>query len=159
MKHTVLFTTRCLLPAAIFWAFPAWAADSVTVHWDDVCRTSHGHQLELETTNGNVVSGYCMSIGVDEIAITTKDQKVVKLARKSLSRIQMHRAKGSQLRSLGRGLHKTLADGVGLLFSPLAPAGIVLIPGTLAWGAVAAPFCLLGDLQAKLSGTQELKVI
>jgi hypothetical protein len=37
------------------------------------------------------------------------------------------------------------------------PAAVVAIPATLAWGAVSAPFCLLGDLKAKLKGMQEIK--
>jgi hypothetical protein len=36
--------------------------------------------------------------------------------------------------------------------------GIVAVPAALAWRAVSAPFCLLGDL-TYTAGTQEIKVI
>jgi len=73
-----------------------------------------------------------MSINVDEIALTGTDHKVVKIARSAFQRIQMN-PKEHQLKSLGRS--------------------------TLAWGAVAAPFCLLGDLVHGHPGPQEIKVL
>lgn len=103
--------------------------------------------------------GYCVSIDADQIAVTTKDRRVVKIARKTLSRLELRRSKGHQLSSLRSGMRKGLRTGFDSLLSPLAPYGIVAIPATLAWGAVAAPFCLLGDLKAKVTGTQELKPI
>jgi hypothetical protein len=56
-------------------------------------------------------------------------------------------------------VHKGLAEGVNELLSPLAIGGIVMIPSTLAWGAVSLPFCLLGDLKAKIGGTKDIKPI
>jgi hypothetical protein len=35
---------------------------------------------------------------------------------------------------------------------------LVVIPATVAWGAMAAPFCLLGDLADSGPETQEIKV-
>jgi hypothetical protein len=56
-------------------------------------------------------------------------------------------------------MHEGLRQGFEWLFSPYAPLGMVVVPGTVAWGAVAAPFCLLGDLNDKLAGRREIKVI
>jgi hypothetical protein len=36
--------------------------------------------------------------------------------------------------------------------------GLVAIPATVAWGAVAAPFCLLGDLGDNGPVTQDVKI-
>jgi hypothetical protein len=113
----------------------------------------------MTTSNGEKVDGYCVSITIDEIAVTTRDHRVVKIARQALSKLEMQRSRGHQLRALHKGMHKALAMGFDNLLSPMAPAGIIGIPGTLAWGAVAAPFCLLGDLRAKVSGKQVINPI
>ena len=41
----------------------------------------------------------------------------------------------------------------------MAPVGVVAVPATLAWGIVAAPFCLLSDLADEANGVEEIKVI
>jgi hypothetical protein len=63
-----------------------------------------------------------------------------------------------RLKSLGKGMKHGMHDGVKMTFSPLAPIGLVVIPGTLAWGAVAAPFCILGDLFGGKPGQRMLAV-
>ncbi len=106
-------------------------------------------------------------IGVDEISVNTKDRGVVKVARSALSRIDMHlhisSHRGHELRALGHGVHVGLSHGFGWLLSPAAPLGIVTIPATLAWGAVSAPFCAIGDVAAKLAPApateREIRVI
>jgi hypothetical protein len=56
-------------------------------------------------------------------------------------------------------MRRSLRAGFAALFSPYAPAGIVMVPGTLAWGAVAAPFCLIADIGAAAAGgKQEIRV-
>jgi len=139
----------------------AEAAGPVTVDWNNVCRTAGGRELSLTTQAGEIVHGYCRSINVDEIALTTADQRVVKIARSALAHVRMRRAftKGHQLASLGRGMREGLLTGFKCLLTPAAPVAIVLVPGTLAWGVAAAPFCLLGDVSNKLAGSGEIKVL
>ena len=102
-------------------------------------------------------------VRVDEIALRTKDGKVVKLARTALSRIEMLPMNSSQLRALGNFMHGGLREGVHALFSPLAAVGMVMIPATIAMGAVSAPFCAVADLNKKVRGkkefAREIKVI
>jgi hypothetical protein len=114
-----------------------------------------------DRADGATVDGYCMSITVDEVAIRTKNRQVIKVARTALTKIQMHRGLEEQhpLKALGKGLQRSFRDGFDMLLSPAAPAGIVLIPGTAAWGVIAAPFCALGELKNKLDRPQEVKVI
>jgi hypothetical protein len=102
-----------------------------------------------------------MAVNVDEIAVTTQNHEVVRIARSALARIRVRRTsmKGHELAALGRGMDKGLRSGFGWLFSPAAALGIVAVPSTLAWGAIAAPFCLMGDLYYKVSGTEEIKVL
>src|SRR5216684_613030 len=85
-----------------------------------------------------------------------REQLVRQVARAALSRIRMQRSKNEhQLRSLGRGLRW----GFEVLLSPYAPLGLAVVPPMLAWGAGAAPFCLLGDLIHQETGSREIKVI
>jgi hypothetical protein len=161
MTHTTLTTIRFLsLSAVMILSLPLHAADQIQVPWNEVCKTAAGNQLTIKTANGDSIDGYCLSVDVDEIAVTTKDQRVVRIARKTLSRIDMLTSKdqGHQLAALGRKVDGGLRQGFKWLFSPAAPLGIVAVPATLAWGAVAAPFCLLGDLTQEPS-TKEIKVI
>jgi hypothetical protein len=160
MKN-ITFDIRFLVVSAMMvWTLPLHAADQIEVSWSEVCNVVGGNQLRITTGNGDTVEGYCMSINVDQIEVATKDHKVVRVARKALSRIQMRRSRNShQLSSLGHGMRTGLRQGFEWLFSPCAPLGLVVVPGTLAWGAVAAPFCLLSDLKDKVKGGKEIKVI
>jgi len=138
------------------------AAGPVEVQWNQVCRVAGNRELSITTQSGETVLGYCTAINVNEISITTKDQRVIKIARSALARIRAVRpinTKGHALASLGKGMHEGLRTGFGYLFSPAAPLGLVMVPGTLAWGAVAAPFCLIGDLAHRAGGGVEIEEI
>jgi len=162
MKNIHASRTHFLaLASVIVCSLPLCAADPVQVPWNQLCKKAMGNQLKITTADGATVDGFCMSITVDEVAISTENQKVVKVARTALSKIQMHRGLEQQhpLKALGKGLRTGFLAGFGLLFTPAAPAGIVLLPATAAWGVVAAPFCALGELKNKLDGPREVKVI
>jgi hypothetical protein len=118
---------------------PLLAQESVHVAWSQVCKEARGRQMRLTTNTGDTVEGYCVSVSVDEISLRTPDQRAVKIARAAMARIVVT-PQGSQLQALGRGMRKSLRTGFRALLSPCAPAGIVLIPATLAWGALSAPF-------------------
>lgn len=156
MKHTQL-TCLVTMLALTATSLPLTASEQLQVDWTRVCQVSTGHELLATTATGEQVSGYCVAVNVDEISISTGDQKIVKVGRSALAKLEMSVAKGHQVRSLGRGMHRTLKDGHELLLSPMAPVGIALIPATVAWGAAALPFCLLGDLRAKIRGKREIK--
>jgi hypothetical protein len=160
MKN-ITFDIRFLVVSAVMaWSLPLMAAGQIEVSWTEVCNVAGARQLKITTANGETVEGYCLSINMDQIAVTTKDQRVVKITRAALSRIQMRgERKSHQLSSLGRGMREGLRQGFEWLLSPCAPLGLVVVPGTLAWGAVAAPFCMLGDLKEKVEGGQVIKVI
>lgn len=150
-----------LLAGVIVCSLPLCAADPVEVPWNQLCRAATGNHLMITTTDGATVDGLCMSITVDEVAIRTENQKVVKVARAALTKIQMHRTPQQEhpLKSLGQGMQRSFRDGLNMLLSPSAPGGILLIPATAAWGAIAAPFCALGELKNKIEGPREVRVI
>lgn len=134
---------------------PAFADGTTEIPWQDFCRIAGNRQLEIVTSSGGNVSGYCARITVDEVSLRTPNG-IVKLGRTALSHIRMERSKGRQFANLSRGVRDGLKQGADWLLSPSAPLGIVTIPGTLAWGVVAAPFCLLGDLKHHLMGSEEV---
>jgi hypothetical protein len=159
MKHTISFAIRLtMFWSVLAWALPAHAADDIHARWNDLCRVAGSHQLNVTTTDGIITKGTCASTSDSEIALTA-NQRVVKIARSTLTRIQMYQpGNGHHLADLGSGISKSLSKGFGWLFSPAAPLGLVAIPATVAWGAVSAPFCLLGDLGDNGPTTQEIKV-
>ena len=153
MKHT--------LYAFAFGFFAALAplhAAELKAPWNDLCRVAAGHQLNVTTSDGNTISGSCTSTDADALSLNS-NQRIVKIARSTLSRIQMYQpGNGHHLADLGDGMSKSFRRGFGWLFSPAAPLGLVAIPATVAWGAVAAPFCLLGDMGDNGPVTQDIKV-
>lgn len=158
MTHNQRNTLFALtLAAATLSSQPLHAAAAIETPWNQVCRVADGHELLVTTANGGTVEGYCVSVDVNGIGVGTKDGRVVQVARKALSRLEIRRSKGHQLSSLRKGMHDGLQFGFNSLLSPLAPVGMVAVPATLAWGAIATPFCVLGDLKAKLTGNQEIR--
>ena len=156
MSRTVMLTALMALGMSM-----ARAEDSISVQWNQVCRVADKRELSITTQSGETVQGYCTRVNVDEIAVITRDQRAVNIARSALAHIRVRRARtrGHQLASLGKGMKTGLKSGFGWLFTPAAPAAIVLLPATLAWGATAAPFCLIGDLSNTLGGSQEIHIL
>ena len=137
------------------------AAGPVEVQWSQVCHVAGNRELSITTQSGETVEGYCTRINVDEIAIITNDHRAVNVARSALAHIRVRRAntKGHQLASLRKAVRGGLKAGFEWLLTPAAPVAVVLLPGTLAYGAVAAPFCLIGDLSNKIGGSEEINVL
>jgi hypothetical protein len=160
MKNISAFRFPFLaLSAVLSWTVPLHAADPIETHWDDVCKVSAQSQLSLTTADGETVEGVCIHINADEIAVTTFDHRTIHIARAALSSLQLRRTEGHQLKSLGKGLHRSLRTELRWLLSPQAPMGLVSIPATLAWGVAAAPFCVLGDLVNKATPARDIKLL
>jgi hypothetical protein len=137
-----------------------WAGDSVSVPWNEVCRVAGVRELAITTQTGETVQGYCRSINVTEIAVAGQNGRIVKIARSTLERIRVRRAStpGHAMASLGKRVGAGLGFSFRSLLTPEAPLGIIILPGTLAYGAAATPFCLLGDFAYWIGGSQEIKV-
>jgi hypothetical protein len=158
-RSTRIVLNSAVLLVPLLSTLPLRAGDALEVQWNKVCQVANGHELLVRTAAGDTVQGICLSVNVDEMAVRTKDNKIVRVARSTMSRLDMYRSPNHQLRSLGKGMHAGLKEGSRELLSPKAVAGIAMIPGTLAWGAISAPFCALGDLKSKLEGTRQIKPI
>jgi hypothetical protein len=153
MKHVIGLFAFGLLAA---WT-PIHAAD-LQARWNDLCHVAGTRQLNITTSDGKTLSGKCASTSPDELSLNN-NQLVVKIARSTLTRIQMYDpGTGHHLADLGNGMQKSFQQGFRWLFSPAAALGLVTIPATVAWGAVAAPFCVLGDMGSDGPSTQEIKL-
>jgi hypothetical protein len=160
MKKLTAFRFPFLaLFAALTPAASLHAADTIETHWNDVCKTAAGNQLIVTTADGNTVEGVCIRINADEIAVATLDHRTIHIARTALSSLRMRRVKGHQLKALGRGMRAGLRQELVWLLSPEATLGLVALPATLAWGAVTAPFCILGDLVSKIAPERDVKLV
>ena len=137
---------------------PAYSAEPVEVHWNDFCRVTEGRQLEITTDTGDTITGYCIRINADEVQVRQR-AKIAKLGRKALAQITVDRSEGRQLQKLSHGIRTGLRNGFKWLLSPQAIEGIVTIPATLAWGAISAPFCAIGDLKHLAEGARQIKLI
>jgi hypothetical protein len=145
--------------SCLFFGVALRADQPIEVPWNDVCHVTSGKEINLHTATGDDVKGYCLTVNVDEMSVRTTDGRIVKIARTALQKLRMSNVRSGQLKSLGRGVHEAFWGSVGMLFSPAAPIGLVGVPASLAWGAVAAPFCALNDLHAAIHGKREIKVM
>jgi hypothetical protein len=156
MKHTLRLLA---ISSALVGSLPIRAADDIQTHWTDLCHAAAGRQLNVTTADGQTVSGSCLATNSTELSLSA-NQRVVKIARSTLTRIQTYQpGNGHHLANLGNGMYKSFNRGFAWLFSPAAPLGLIAIPATVAWGAVAAPFCLLGDLGDNGPVTHDIQVI
>ena len=153
MPYHLFVTQRCLLlsGAAILFAFSAPAqspapAPETSVEWPNLCANAAKDLLVVTTESGDTIEGYCVFVQHDELTVRTVDGKVVKIARGTLKKVLALTVPEHRLKALGKDMKGGFHNGMKMTFSPLAPIGLVVIPGTLAWGVVAAPFCALGDL-------------
>jgi hypothetical protein len=144
---------RCLLlfATAVLIAFSAPAQSpaptpETPVEWPNLCARTARELLVVTTGSGDTIRGYCVFVQHDELTIRTVDGKIVKIARGTLTKVLALSVPEHRLKALGKGMKEGFHNGVKMTFSPLAPVGLAVIPGTLAWGAVATPFCILGDL-------------
>jgi hypothetical protein len=153
MKHTL-----CFLAVGVWAAVTPLHAADIQARWENLCRVAGTRQLNVTTTDGKTESGVCTATSGDELSLKA-NQRIVRIARSTLTRIQMYTpGNGHHLADLGNGMAKSFKTGFGLLFSPAAPLGLIAIPATVAWGAVAAPFCLLGDMGSNGPTTDDVKL-
>ena len=77
MKHTLLTLTTLAAGLA-----PLHAADlPKEIQWQQLCGFSRESPLEISTATGEVLTGYCVSLNVDEMSFKTTDNRVVQIRR------------------------------------------------------------------------------
>jgi hypothetical protein len=144
MKH--LTTNTLMIFAALAGSAALRAQDSVDVPLPRVCDYARSRTIQVKLPTGETVEGVCFSTTVDEMQVQTKNG-IVKIARAQLSRVSVVEVPRRQhLARLGKHVKQGLDGSVKMIPTEMGLAGVVGVPLTLAYGAVAAPFCLLGDI-------------
>ncbi len=131
-------------------------AEPFQLPWKEVCHHTKDRELVITTETGETIDGYCVGIDVNEVSIETTG-KPIKVAKAAVAKLRII-PRRYRVRALGTGMQNGLTWGVRALFSPAAVAGLVTIPATLAWGAVSLPFCVIGDLGAKVEPERDIRV-
>jgi len=155
MKHTnpLVFTFSFVA------RLPLHAANTQPVPWQRLCQAAQERELRVATSSGETVEGYCLSIDVNEVSLSTQpDRKVVKVARTAIAHMEAWRPKRHNFRTLMADARSGIKHGASDLLTPAAVAGMVEISAVVAWAAVSSPFCLLGDLVELDQPTQEIRV-
>jgi hypothetical protein len=152
LKITSLLTALTVAISSI----PLSAAEPFELPWNQVCHKVADRELVITTTTGETVDGYCIAINVNEISVNVKGNPV-NVAKNSVAKLLII-PRRHQLKSLGKSMGGALSWSFRTLFTPGALFAMVTIPATLAWGAVAAPFCVIGDLGEKWKPDQEIRV-
>ena len=131
----------------------------IDARWTDLCRIASQRELTLTTTSGESVEGYCIAIDINRVTIRSNANAVIGVARSTLAKLEVKKRREHHLRSLGHGMHQALKWGVRNALTPAGPVAIPIIPVTLAWGAAAAPFCVIGDLLSIGTKKREIRII
>jgi len=138
-------------------ALPLFAADLVTVDWNQVCYKAAGYRLLATTVTGETVAGACLGVTSTDLSVKTRGPTIVKIPRGELRKIRMHRSKAQLLRSLfAETVGGVLFGAAAFTHDPLI--SILWIPGALVWGAVRVPVYAVADLVHLDDGDTEIKV-
>jgi hypothetical protein len=155
MRRIQLLTLSALAILSAILLVPLAAADTVDVPWQQICYKALNHEMVITTASGDSLEGYCSSVDAAGVSLTIKG-KVVRVMRGSVSRLMIYTPR-HRLRALGHEMMQSLRTGFAALLTPSGPVALASIPATLAWGAVSAPFCILGDLVGRTDDGVELR--
>jgi hypothetical protein len=154
----LIAAARVLILAAAACTYPAAADDTIETTWNQLCSTAGRHEMSLTTLKGDRIDGVCVSITVNELTVR-RQGTVVRIARAELARIRLYRAgTGHNLADLGKLVGGGISASARAALSPAGPGALASIPVIAAYGAAAVPFCILGDIVAKIQGTREVRI-
>lgn len=128
---------------AIAVGFTLQAAPSEQLLWSQLATRLQGKQVTVKTKDGKSVSGRFFTVGRDGIYFGGTQNKI---PRDGVQSLHWEAPDAHQTEKLGNMLGHAYRHSGSLLGTPMAPFGVIEIPVITAWGAAAAPFCLLADL-------------
>lgn len=150
MTNTVTNTLRFSIVLLVLAASTALRAQAVVqLPWNQACQymnNGSSHKVQITTLTGETTEGVCFAVTMDEIQLKTKTG-ILTIARSQLSRVRMYEIQPRrQLAHLAKTVGSGLKESVKMIPTDWGIIGVAGIPATLAWGGLAAPFCLLGDI-------------
>lgn len=154
---TILYAL-CLLLSSLFpVAARAAAIPPKSVPWNQLCEEFDGKTLVLRERDGSIVKGKCIFVHRKFVSVKTSAPRPLEIKRKDIAHLEAVWPRGLTAK-LGHQVAYGLESGAGLIFSIWAPVGIVMVPATLVWGAVAAPVCLIRDIADRKEHQQEIRI-
>jgi len=145
MRNTLPLTrSHRVAISAIAVAFTLQAAPSEQLLWKDLAAKLQGKQVTVKMKDGKSISGRFFTVGRDGIFFSGGAPD--KIPRDAVQSLHWETPDAHQTEKLANMLGHAYRHSGSLLGTPMAPFGVIEIPVITAWGAAAAPFCLLADL-------------
>jgi len=153
MRNKITLARFCRVAMFAAAAIALQAAPSEQIRWKELAARLQGKLVTITTKDGKSLSGKLFSVRPEGIYFT--DGTSPKASRESVVSVHWEAPQVSETRKLGHMLARAYRHSGRLLGTPMGPFGVVELPAITAWGAAAAPFCILGDLfsdQSRTSG-------
>jgi hypothetical protein len=129
---------------AVVVSFTLQAAPAEQIRWKDLAARLQGKLVTITTKDGRSLHGQFLTVRPEGIYMGGVPQE--KISREAVVSLHWEAPFKSQTQKLGNMLAHAYRHSGKLLGTPMGPFGLVELPVITAWGAAAAPFCLLGDL-------------
>lgn len=157
MKHSAWILSTIFAVTA-----PAFAADKLSLAWDQLAPQVEGRRLTVTTTDQtNGYKARCLRVEADGLVIENPwaSGEPLKLDRQKVTRIRVDDRSGHNMARLENKTGPTLDLLMGSIFSAEAPIGLVGTPVLAAYFVAATPFCLIGDLFARLRPPIDIEIV
>jgi hypothetical protein len=141
MKHILPVSISAVLVCAA----QAYAAPAIEAPWTSLCLVSNGKRLLVTKTDGTTLDGYCASTTNDELALT-RNAGEVRVARAAISRLRMVRPRKRRLWEFWKDQGPLIGGSFEILGSEAWAWGLMAVPATIGWGAIATPYYMAVDL-------------
>jgi hypothetical protein len=141
---------------------PAIAADKLSLPWKQLPPQVEGRRLTITTTDqANGYRARCLRVEDDGLVLENPwaSGEALKVDRKKVTRIRVDDRGGRQMARLEERTGPKLDLLMQSLFTPAAPVGLVGTPLVAAYFVVATPFCVIGDLLARLRPALEIDIV
>jgi hypothetical protein len=154
--------SMCILSTIFAVAAPAVAADKLSLQWAQLAPQVEGRRLTVTTTDQT--NGYrarCLRVETDGLVIEnpwTAGQPL-KIERQKVTKIRVDDRSGRNMARLEDKTGPTLDLLLQSVFTPAAPVGLVGTPVVAAYFVAATPFCLIGDLFARLRPALDIDIV
>jgi hypothetical protein len=162
MKHISMKHSLWILSTTFAVAAPAVAADKLSLQWGQLAPQVEGRRLTVTTTDQT--NGYrarCLRVETDGLVIENPwaGGQPLKLDRQKVTKIRVDDRSGRNMSRLEDKTGPTLDLLLQSMLTPAAPIGLVGTPVVAAYFVAVTPFCVIGDLFARLRPALDIEIV
>jgi hypothetical protein len=139
MRHVLMLATFVVLSHA------ARAEDSMTVPWNDLCRTTSYQVLTITTSDAGMVKGSCSGVQGNDLSIVDARGMVVTVNRAAISHIQMKPSR-NRMSDLGQVLKLEAFSAIGSLLTLDVNTAVACAAVALFDAAIVLPYFAFDSL-------------